>query len=150
MNRIQDALPGSQEDTRPIWMSNHQVERGDIVYGDKKYDYTVLKKVVNPALPGFLGVFNGHYLISEEVPEAFRIPQLLHEVIETTELAGQKGRCLAALQRELATISDEMRLTYIPYRRDFFERLLVFAEQTKRDEDSLTEIRAALAYLRML
>jgi len=79
---------------------------------------------VAPQFPGFLGYPNGENLfISEEVPEKFRVPQLLHEIIEFTELKDQEGRCAEAIKRELETITDDIRAKYIAYRTIFFANL---------------------------
>lgn len=137
-------------DTRPNWIKNNEVGTGQVEYDSEKIPYTILKKDLEPRLPGFLGYLNGENLfISEEVPEAFRLPQLIHEIIEFTELKGQKGRCVEALKRELETVPEGIKKDYIRYRTDFFARLVEFYKSSN-DEDFKTEIKASHEFLRTL
>lgn len=137
-------------DTRPSWIKNNEVGVGEIEYGGKKIPYTILKKESVPTLPGFLGYPNAEYLfISEEVPENFRAPQLIHEIIEFTELKGQKGKCVEALKRELSFVPEEIRQEYFKYRRIFFKRLIEYYKDFK-DEDFKAEIQASYEFLQGL
>jgi hypothetical protein len=137
-------------DTRPDWIRNNEVGSGEIEYNGKIIPYTILKKEVAPTLPGFLGYPNGeHLFISEEVPEKFRTPQLIHEVVEFTELKGQNGRCVEALKRELSVIPEEMRQEYREYRRNFFARLIEYYKDSK-DEIFKSEIQASHKFLQEL
>lgn len=137
-------------DTRPNWIKNNEVGVGEIEYGGRKIPYTILKKESVPTLPGFLGYPKAEYLfISEEVPEEFRVPQLIHEIIEFTELTGQKGRCVEALKRELSVIPEEIKQKYIEYRRDFFKRLIEYYKNFE-DENFKAEIQASYEFLQKL
>jgi len=142
--------PSQEKDDRPDWIKANEVGKGEIEHKGLKVPYTVLKKELEPRLPGFLGYPNGeHLFISEEVPEKFRIPQLTHEIIEFTELEGQKGRCLEALKRELAIVPEEIREEYLEYRTNFFANLVKLYEKSE-DEDFKTEIQASYDYLQQL
>ncbi len=117
------------------------------IYKGGKIPYTILKKEVAPTLPGFLGYPHGeHLFISEEVPEAFRVPQLIHEIVEFTELQNQKGRCVEALQRELSVVPAEIKHAYLEYRRIFFANLIRYYHGSA-DEDFKTEIQASYDFL---
>ena len=113
---------------RPAWLKNNTVEMGTIAYLGEQIPYTVAKKEIAPQLPGFIGWVNPakaeHLFISEEVPEEFRYPQLLHEIIEFKSYKGQPDRCRNALQKELSVVPPDILPRYIPYRRDFFGALL--------------------------
>lgn len=112
--------------------------------------YTVLRSGLAPTLPGFLGYLDGqHLFISAEVPERFRNPQLIHEIIEFTELRGVKGRCLEALKRELAMVPADIKQEYLEYRRIFFAKLIGYYAGSD-DEDFKAEIRASYEYLQQL
>lgn len=135
-------------DARPEWIKTNEVGTGEIEYEDKKIPFTILKKELAPTLPGFLGYAKGeHLFISEEVPEKFRSPQLIHEIVEFTELKGQKGRCVEALKRELSVVPEEIRQEYLEYRRNFFARLIEYYKDSK-DEDFKAEIQASYKFLK--
>lgn len=137
-------------DARPDWIKTNEVGTGEIEYGGKKIPYTILKRELAPALPGFLGYPNGeHLFISEEVPEKFRAPQLIHEIVEFTELKGQKGRCVEALKHELSVVPDEIRQEYLEYRRIFFARLVAYYKDSKNEEFK-AEIQTSYEYLQGL
>lgn len=137
-------------DTRPAWIKTNEVGSSEIEYGGKKIPYTILKKELAPALPGFLGYPNGeHLFISEEVPEKFRALQLIHEIVEFTELKGQKGRCVEALKRELSVLPQEIRQEYLEYRRNFFAKLIEYYKNST-DEDFKAEILASHKFLKEL
>ncbi|KKR91908.1 hypothetical protein A3D45_03035 [Candidatus Falkowbacteria bacterium RIFCSPHIGHO2_02_FULL_42_9] len=137
-------------DTRPDWIRTNEVATNEIEHGGKKFPYTVLKRELAPTLPGFLGYPNGeHLFISEDVPEKFRAPQLIHEIVEFTELKGVKGRCVEALKRELAVMSEEIRQEYLEYRRNFFAKLIEYYKESK-DEDFKVEIQASYEFLQGL
>lgn len=141
-----ETVPG----TRPDWIKTNEVGSGEIEYGGKKFPYTVLRKELVPTLPGFLGYLNvEHLFISEEVPEEFRVPELIHEIIEFTELKDQKGRCVEALKRELLIVPEGMRQRYLEYRRDFFARLIEYYKNSD-DEDFRAEIQASYEFLQGL
>jgi len=137
-------------DTRPEWIKANQVGLGEVNYNGKKIPFTILKKELAPKLPGFLGYPNGeHLFISEEVPEKFRAPQLIHEIIEFTELSGQKGRCVEALKRELSVVPEEIKQEYLEYRINFFTKLVEYYQESQ-DEEFKSEIRASYEFLQKL
>jgi len=137
-------------DDRPDFIKDHEVEKGEMRMGDERIPFTVLKKELEPSLPGFLGFSKGkHLFISEEVPEDFRIPQLCHEIVEFVELKGKEGRCLESLKRELETVREEIKKEYIHYRRMFFERLVAYYQDSE-DEDFKREIVKSMEHLRSI
>lgn len=138
------------QDTRPDWIKTNEVGTGEIEHEGKRILYTILKKELAPTLPGFLGYPNGeHLFISEEVPEKFRVPQLIHEIIEFTELKGKKSRCVEALKRELSVVPEEIKQEYLEYRRNFFAKLIEYNKNSK-DEDFKAEIQASHKFLQEL
>jgi len=137
-------------DTRPVRIKENEVGVGKLIFGTQKVLYTVLKKELALELPWFLGYPEGeHLFISEEVPEVFVRPQLIHEVVEFTQLKGEPWRCLLALQIELANVPDEFKKEYIPYRKNFFANLIKYYE-TSWDEEFKDEIKASYEFLETL
>ena len=135
------------QDKRPDWVKKNEVGKNEVEFEGQKIPYTILRKEVEPKLPGFLGFPEGKFLfISEEVPEEFRNPQLVHEIIEFTELKGKKGRCLESMKRELEIVPDDIKKEYIEYRRNFFGRLIEYSKNSD-DEDFKKEIQASYDYL---
>ncbi|MCF7834158.1 MAG: hypothetical protein K9L98_02255 [Candidatus Pacebacteria bacterium] len=138
-------------DLRPDWMKSNEVGKGILAYKGTNYEFTILKKTVAPKLPGFLGYLDKKFLfISEEVPEKFRLPQLMHEIIEFIELSGLKDRCLGALERELSDfVPEDIKPEYIEYRRNFFKNLVSYYDTIENFEDKefLAEIKASLDFL---
>jgi ubiquinone/menaquinone biosynthesis C-methylase UbiE len=136
-----------KQDLRPEWMKQNEVDKGEIILAGETYKYTVLKKELEPALAGFIGQFEGHFFISEEVPNEYRELQLIHEIIEFTELTDQPGRCLQALKRELELIPDNIKSEYLKYRKDFFKRLITYHTERDTNQEFIKEIRASYKLL---
>ena len=133
-------------DKRPEWIVVNEVGKGFINHSRRITFYSVLKKEVEPNLPGFLGYADGeHLIISEEVPKEYRRPQLIHE-IECARRKGQKGRCVEALKRELENVPFGIRPEYIKYRTNFFANLVAFYQDSE-DEDFKAEIQASYEFL---
>ena len=125
----------NQEDNRPSYIKNNEVGKWIILYNNKPVKYTIVKKEMAPKLKWFLWYpWWEHLFISEEVPEKFREPQLIHEIVEFTELQWKKWRCLQSLKYELSLISEEIWNEYIEYRRDFFERLIEYYKNIPSSE----------------
>lgn len=139
-----------KKDTRPDWIKANATGVGGVNYLGRKIPFTIIKKELAPTLPGFLGYFNGeHLFISEEVPEEYRMPQLVHEIIEFTELKDKKGRCLEALKRELSIVPEEIKQSYLEYRKKFFAKLIEYYKDSQ-DEDFKAEIAASYEFLQSL
>ncbi len=135
------------KDTRPEWMKNNEVDVGVVEYEGEEIPYTVLNKDLEPKLPGFVGYLNGeHLFISEEIPEKYRFPQLIHEIVEFTKLKDQKGRCVEALKHELSFIPEEIWEEYIEYRKNFFADLIEYYKDSE-DENFKAEIAASYEVL---
>lgn len=139
-------------DDRPDFIKKHLVGEGSFQFNGKTYRFAIVSKELEPALPGFLGFFQKkHLFISEEVPEAFRIPQLIHEIVEeSSELTGKKGRCLEALYRELRYVQGNLVGEYIQYRRRFFFQLVNYYTGRSVDQEFLEEIINSLKYLKSI
>jgi len=134
---------------KPEFIANNTVQTEELKYKGKTIPYSVLKKEVALDLPGFLGYANGHLFISEEVPENFRNPQLIHEYIEFVELKDEKDRCLQASKRELEYVPDELKESYLEYREDFFARLVVYYKDY--DDDAFrNRIEASSAFFKKI
>jgi len=129
-------------DNRPNFIKENEVGIWVIIYNNIPIPYTIMKKEAVPSLKWFLWYPEWKYLfISEEVPEKFREPQLMHEIVEFTELKWKKWRCLQSLKYELSFIAEDMWQEYIEYRRDFFKRLVEFHKNTKTDKFDADEFR---------
>lgn len=141
---------GGGDMEKPEFIEKNEVGIGEIEYCGKRFPYSILRKEVEPKLSGFLGFFGGKFLfISEEVPEQFRAPQLIHEIIEFTEFQGKRGRCLEALMREFNFVPPEDFKEYIKYRLKFFKSLVDFYENSD-DEEFKKEIQASYEYISVL
>lgn len=135
---------------KPVFVKNNEVGRGRFKYEGKIFYYSILQKELETRLPGFLGFIEGKFLfISEEVPREFRVPQLIHEVIEFTELKGKEGRCLEALKMELLLVPEKIYSEYIKYRLNFFKALVDFYKNSD-DEEFKREILASYEHLNSL
>ncbi len=144
----------SQVHTRPVpaWLKEYKVGSGRISHGGKRFSYSILRKEFELKLPGFVGFPQGHLFISEEVPENYRKPILIHEWLEFTQFAGQKGRCVKALERELdfAPKGDGC-MAYLKYRELFFERLIEFYRDSNEVNDEFKlEIQGSCEFLKKL
>lgn len=147
---MQNESENNNLDDRPSFIKNNTVGIGEIEYNGRKILYSILQKDLVPSLPGFLWYPNGeHLFISEEVPEKFRDPQLIHEIIEFSELKDQTWRCLMALKAELEMLQQNIRQEYLAYRKDFFARLVEF-QKDNENEDFKAEIQASHDFLQNL
>ena len=134
-------------DNRPDYLKNNEVGLGTVEFEGSLYTYTIVNKNLEPRLPGFLGFPGGeHLFISEEVPVDYRDPQLIHEIIEFTQLQGVEGRCLKALKIELGLIPEEIKDEYVSYRTNFFRTLVDYYRESE-DEDFKSEIQGSLEFL---
>jgi len=149
--------PAIPADTRPEWLRNYEVGKGEVEYGGKKFVYTIVKRELEPRLPGFVGFANkelpDHLFISEEVPPRFRSYILRHEIREFTELRHRPNRCVEALKAELAEVPADLKPSYVPYRRNFFEKLTVFYKEEEAagraaPHTLVKNIASGLEYLR--
>lgn len=135
----------------PPWVNANEISREEIEYKGEKFPYSIFKKEAKLELPGFLGHVEGHrhFFISEEVPENFKKYQLIHEVIEYTELNGKIGRCVEALNQEIALVPEDIKQEYLKYRRDFFARLVEYYKNYE-DEEFKAEIQKSFEFLKKL
>lgn len=144
-------------DARPEWLKNYEVGKGEVEHGGQKFTYTIVKKELEPRLPGFVGFADhqkpDHLFISEEVPKPYREYILRHEIREYTEFRGRPDRCVESLRAELGEVPRELKPSYIPYRRSFFERLVTFYQEEEgagraAPAGLIKDITAGLAYLK--
>lgn len=134
-------------------IQSNAIGYGAVTFQGEVILYAVLSGSVNKELPGFVGCFKEggerFFFISEDVPELFRGPQVLHEIMEFEELAECPGSCLRALRYELTLVPADLQDEYLRLRRDFFRRLMAYctahpdwyAEQRLRDfQESLDHL----------
>ncbi len=95
-----------------------------VEHGGKSYVAYILKVFETDAVQLFVGADGDHYFISEKVPKLYREPQLLHEIVEHTELKGMVGRCKEAAKIELGNIPKEDLICYLSYRIQLFDKLI--------------------------
>ncbi|MEI8343481.1 MAG: hypothetical protein WCF93_00855 [Candidatus Moraniibacteriota bacterium] len=136
----------------PTWLKKYKVGSGSFFYNGERISYSIISKDFEPRLPGFIGFPEGQLFISEEVPENYRKPMLIHEWVEFTEFAGQKGRCVKALKRELDFApKGAERMAYLEYRKSFFEKLIEFYRNSDEASDEFkTEIQGSYEFLKKL
>ncbi len=144
----------SQVDTRPVpaWLNKYEVGSGSFFYNGERISYSIISKDFEPRLPGFVGFPEGHLFISEEVPKDYWKSMLIHEWLEFTQFAGQKGRCVKALKRELDFApKGDGRMAYLKYRELFFEGLIEFYRDSNEVSDEFkSEIQGSYELLRKL
>jgi hypothetical protein len=131
------------------------VGTGIVIYQWKQVVYHILKKETVPNLKWFLWQKDLNFFISEEVPENFREPQMMHEITEFTELKWKEWRCIEALKNELFLLDKSIATEYLKYRTEFFKRLIKFHENTPSKEwfdadDLRKEINRTYEYLKTL
>lgn len=139
----------------PSWMVEFivgimLVEYGPSIPRSRVFPCLILKKELEPELPGFVGYNEKEELlfISEEVPKRFRLPILHHELAEAHEFEGQEGRCLKAFESELF-YGRHMGWEYFSYRKKFFKKLVAFYSKPgqRPDHSFLKEITATRDHL---
>ena len=135
----------------PKAIASKMVGESRIVFRGEGYPYAILAREANLELPGFLGCFpdgdKQYFFLSEDIPEEFREFQLVHEILEFTELGRDvPGSCLKALMHELALVPEHMLKNYLPYRRDFF-RVLVRYNASQPESVFKNNISESLFYL---
>ena len=140
------------EDKRPKWALPYIKGYQYVEHGGLMFSYAILKKDLEPNLPGFLGFIDGGFLfISENVPSQFRDPQLIHEILEFNKFKEQKGRCAMATKEELGyarfSMNHNLYLSYIRYRIVFFKRLIKYYKRQNESFDS-SEFSGSLKVLR--
>lgn len=85
--------------------------------------------------------------ISDEVPEEYMTPMILHELIEA-ESPKKEGRCLNALLAELETIPEAKRKDYVDFRTKVFESLLAYFRRSEPNNELIEEATKSLEYLK--
>ncbi len=139
------------EDKRPKWALSYIKGYQYVEHDGLMFSYAILKKDLEPNLPGFLGFYEGFLFISEDVPYQFRAPQLLHEIWEFTRYAKIKGSCAKATKQELEYAKNNMKqylyLSYLRYRIVFFKRLIKYYKRQNESFDT-SEFSCSLKVLR--
>ena len=148
-------------DRRPLWLSKRSRQVARVAVGEAEVPYTVvdanLAEDLESRLPGIVHLLpdfvgrtpDGDFFISAPVLEKDQLLWVRHEVREYTEYAEQEGRCLRALQEELAEVPKEELPDYIARRRNFFRRLVKF-HQYSPDRMFKNELARSLVYLESL
>lgn len=124
----------TNEERWPDAIATRMKSVGRIVFRGEEYRYAIMGRDACSDMPGFIGCLSeegkNFFFVSEDVPEEFREFQLAHEIVEMTELGRDvPGSCLGALMQELAIVPQHMLKNYLPYRRDFFRRLVRYHEK---------------------
>ncbi len=119
------------------------------------HPYAIVREGAFPQAPkGFIGCHPNtqFFFISNEVPERFRDLFVAHEVYEYALEGGPdgKGNCLKALFYELSLIPENIRKEYLPYRRDFFARMVAFYEGNDEFYTRRNNIRESFKYLKSI
>jgi len=103
--------------------------------GGKDLSFFVLDANLNPNLKNFAFVCVGNRHedrvvgVSEDVPKEFQKYWAFHEETEYVDIGEEvKGRCLLALDKELAIVPEKIKPVYIPLRTQFFRDLVGYAE----------------------
>lgn len=139
-----------------IWpkaIKNNAIGYGLVIFRGEMFLYAILSRDVSKDLPGFVGCLKEgeekFFFISEEVPVLFREPQILHEIMEIQELNEGPGSCLVSLKFELTLVPNDIRGEYLPYRRDFFSRLVAYcsAHPDWYSEQRIKDFQESLDYL---
>jgi hypothetical protein len=153
----------------PGWLTDERiVERDVFEWGDKTYSVFVLRADVEPDLQDFVAFIEQHgddesfLIISEDVPEQYRLPVLGPEVIEFTELAGERDRCRKATERELEPdlVPADQLDAYIVWRIEVFAALIDYKQKAADEAEAngknelykqfmrtLVDARSSYAYL---
>lgn len=134
----------------PDWAASLVVGEGSVLVDGVEYAYHVMSRDLFH-VKHFLGFPGTKFLfISEDVPEEYREHMLRHEVRDLLQRAGQDGRCLAALQLELAEVPQTIRADYIVLRRQLFRDLVAHYADQEGSDDLKRELAGSLAYLETL
>ena len=136
----------------PSWAKDFLIKTSTLRVDGVLYEYAILRREMEPNIPGFVGFPEGKYLIiSEDVPVLYRRHYLSHEIRELVQMAGRPGRCLTALKRELDEIPTGIRDAYISYRLEFYNALLrYYQEHLVGNEELVKELTASYEHLRKL
>lgn len=130
------------------YLKKHSTGEDVIEIGSEKFRCLIVYPSVEPRLDGFVGVDKSERLvfISAAVPDQYRFYFLFHEIVESYVLQeNASGKCLSALNAELAVVPKGTLSLYLPYRRDFFARLVVFLTyiDLSRGEDFTKSVLAS-------
>ena len=110
-------------------------------------EYYVMPQSINPDFPKFVWACanprEGVFGIADSVNERFRIFPVLHEFLESkfSESGRDENTCLGVLLSELCAAGRvlspvEFREGYVPFRKDFFDNLVSYAQSHPNDYSS--------------
>lgn len=125
----------------PSWLEPHVVGYGILHYSGEEYHYAVasarLAKAFGDNAPEIFTIYTqGILAISETCPEEYRELCLLHELIENPDDASNdEFACYHAVREELQiaqTLLPDIE-DYIEFRKKFFDDLVTYYENKKRD-----------------
>lgn len=126
-------------------MAIKTLETRTIEFGGKQREYKVVdRNLDSPAPRYFISYGSGTPFISDEVPEDYREPMVLHELTEFELLTGEEDRCVKALDAELKIVPEEIKGDYVKFRRGVFESLIKYLEQYTPDSPFIPEARKSL------
>ena len=133
---------GLPENFRP-----YALAEGSLVVDGNLRNYYVLNKDVPNAPRWFIGYNKGKPFISNEIPEDYRVPMIMHEIVEFEQYGKLSGRCSGATRDELKLVANEKKDDYIRFRIDVFKELDRFMRETKEDPIIRREIRQSISFL---
>lgn len=133
----------------PDWTNDKIVKEILFYYEDAGHLLLVMNRDLSPYFEGFVGFPPGEefLIISEDVPEHYRAPMLIHEITKQ-KLPDEEGRSICALQKETNYVIVEDFMNYRLYRLDFFERLVAWALTMAGEQGLAVEAQSCVEYLR--
>jgi len=120
------------------------------------FSYFVLPQRLEPALPDFVyrctgEPYDGHVFgISDSVDPMFRPYAVFHEYVEFMKIGiDAPGRCVRALNVELAAVPKNKKPEYVKMRRNFFRNLVDYCSKQpdKYPAEDVAEFKRSLSRL---
>lgn len=127
----------------------HTATEDEFALDGRVFPVRILRRELEPNLPGFVGLINGVLIISEDVPEEYHPFFFCHEILCNLDYQGQPGRCVRAVVKELALVPVELKQQYLAYRTAFFERVTAYYANSP-DRAFRSEIAGSHRYLKSL
>ena len=128
-----------------------RVSTVEIQYEDWRRSYDVISADLSSAPLFFTGYGHGRPFISEQVPENYREPMVLHEIDEFEKFQRIEGRCLGALKLELEWVSSkEFFEDYIVFRLEVFNHLINFLKKDNPNSFFIPEAMKSAEHLKSL
>src|SRR3989344_3216172 len=98
-------------------MAIKTLETRTIEFDGKQREYRVVDRNIGSPAPKYFIAYNvGIPFISDEVPQQYREPMVLHELTEFELLPNEKDRCIRALRAELKIVPENIKEDYMRFR----------------------------------